>query len=61
MEDSAPRALDVREEEDSPSHLGEPITARELPFGLELGRRVAGRPFTALPTIHGLCLSLCGW
>ena len=60
-EDSALQAMAVREEEDSPSHLGEPITVRESPFRLELGRRVAGRPFTALPTIHGLCLSLCGW
>ena len=57
-EGSALRALAVREEEDSPSDSGEPIIALELPFGLELGRHIGGRPLVALPTIRGLHLSL---
>ena len=48
------------EEEDSPSHLGEAIVARELLFGLELGLRVGGRPLAALLTIRKLRLSLYG-
>ena len=59
-EDSTLQVLAVQEKEDSSSHLGEPITAHELPFGLELDRRGGGRPLAALPTIHGLRLSLCG-
>ena len=60
QEDYALQALVVREEEDSPSYLGQPITALELPFGLELGPHVGERPLIVLPTIRGLRLSLYG-
>ena len=58
-EGSALQALAVREE-DLPSHSGEPIVALELPFELELGHRVGGRPLAAPLTTLELRLSPCG-